>query len=219
MKPVLVVALAALLTLLIAFAGRAHPPGQDEKDFTPLVRGADVQQFRLVEINTDTISISEGGEVALTGRPNGYFATKESYRDYILRFEWKYDRPAELADDASFDGNSGVLLHIREPHKVWPACVEAQLMNRDAGHIFGIAGGKFTSRRSDLERQAAQKKAIKPVGQWNKMEVQCEAGAIRVWVNDVLIDEGDSAEPADGPIGFQSEGRPIRFRNLRIQKP
>ena len=209
-------AILAMASLLAA-AAQESPQVKDE-DFAPLVKGTDPEQFQLVGFGPETIKINDDGEVALSGNPSGYFATREAFSNYVLRFDWKYDRPADLADDASFDGNSGLLLHIREPHKVWPACVEAQLMNRDAGHLFGIAGGKFTSKRSDSQRQEAQKKAIKPVGEWNSEEVICKDGTIRVTINGVLIDEGDGADPAGGTIGWQSEGRPIRFRNLKIAK-
>ena len=191
---------------------------QANQAFAPLLKGTDPGQFQLVEIAAEGITISDNGEIALAGKPNGYFATKEPYKNYVLRFEWKYDRPADLEDDAGFDGNSGCLLHIREPHRVWPACVEAQLMNRDAGFVFGIAGGKFTSRRSEEERRKAHDEAIKPVGEWNAMEIESRDGAIRCTLNGTLIDEGEGAEAASGPIGWQSEGRPIRFRKLEIRK-
>ena len=212
-------ACALLVVAAILTAACQQPPPQvKDEDFKPLVKGTDPQQFQLVGFGTETIKISEDGEVALTGNPAGYFATKDSYSNYVLHFDWRYDRPADLQGDASFDGNSGLLIHIREPHKVWPACVEAQLMNKDAGHLFGIAGGKFASKRSDSQRQEAQKQAIKPVGEWNSEEVICRDGTIRVTINGVLIDEGDGADPAGGTIGWQSEGRPIRFKNLRIAK-
>jgi hypothetical protein len=220
-RPAPPLALSALVFLIlvgvVAACQDAQPQFQ-EKDFIPLVSGADPQQFQLIGFGRETITVSEAGEVALSGNPSGYFATREQFGDYVLRFDWKYDRPADLKEDAAFDGNSGVLLHIAEPHKVWPLCIEAQLMNRDAGHLFAIGGGKFSSRRSDEQRREAQQKAVKPVGEWNSEEIVCRNGTIRVSINGTLIDEGEGAEPSKGPIGWQSEGRPIRFRNLRINK-
>jgi hypothetical protein len=196
--------------LVLLSAPLAVSFGADE-GFVPLVQGDDPKQFDLIAIGADTIAIKDG-VVALTGKPNGYFATKKSYKNYILRFEWMYERPEGLTSDAGFDGNSGVLLHI-DGHKVWPKSVEVQLANSDAGNIFPVGPAKFSGKKD----AAAQKKAIKPVGQWNSEEVVCKDGAITCTINGTQVATGTGASPDHGPIGFQSEGRPIRFRNLTIK--
>ncbi len=85
-------------------------------------------------------------------------------------------------------------------------------MNRDAGNIFAL-GGKFQGKK-DAD---AQKKAIKPVGQWNQEEVTCRDGTIVCKINGIEVARGTGAQPDQGQIGWQSEGSPIRFRNLRIK--
>jgi len=180
---------------------------------TPLVEGDDPSQFELVAIGPDTIKIVDG-EISISGHPDGYFATKKSYRNYRLTFDWRYERPEGLASDAQFRGNSGLLIHIARPHKVWPRCVEVQLMNADAGHIFAIGGANFEGRKD----AAAQRAAIKAVGEWNHEEVTCRDGAISCEINGSLVDKGTGAMPDHGPIGWQSEGWKIRFRNLLIRE-
>ena len=207
----------AALILLPVLAGPASGQAQDEEGFTPLVEGTDPGQFQLVGIDAETISIGEDGVVSLTGEPNGYFATKDSYGDYVLRFDWMYERPEDLEDPSEFRGNSGLLVHIQGEHKVWPQCVEVQLQNRDAGHIFAIQGAQFTSARTDEQRRELQRSAILPPGEWNSEEVTCRGDRITCVLNDVEIDTGEGAEPSSGQIGWQSEGRPIKFRNLRIK--
>ncbi|QDV35363.1 3-keto-disaccharide hydrolase [Tautonia plasticadhaerens] len=205
-------ALTALLLLPTALAS-----AQDDGGFTPLVEGTDAGQFDLVGIDADTITISPEGEVALSGTPNGYFATKEGFDDYTLRFEWMYERPDDLRDDAAFDGNSGLLIHIEGEAKVWPRCIEVQLKNSDAGRLLGVSGGKIQGDRPAQAVAQSRAEAIKPVGQWNAMEVVCRDGAVACSLNGTLIDTGTAASPESGPIGFQSEGRPIRFRSLEIR--
>lgn len=184
-----------------------------DNDFQPLVKGTDASQFELVGIGPDTLSIRDDGEVTVTGKPNGYFATRQEFHNYELRFDWKYDRPANLASDSAFDGNSGLLVHIQKPHKVWPQCIEVQLFNKDAGKIFGIFGSKF-SPKDDPD---ARKKALKPVGEWNHEEVTCKDGAITCTINGVEVCRGTGAMPDRGYIGLQSEGKPIHFRNIAIK--
>lgn len=185
----------------------------DEGGFVPLVKGDDPAQFELVGIKPETIRIADG-EIHVSGKPNGYFATRDVYRNYVLRFDWMYERPENLASDARFNGNSGLLIHVQKPHKVWPKSIEVQLLNSDAGHIFAIFGSRFEGQKNP----EAQRKAIKPVGQWNHEEVTCQDGKVTCTINGIEVDRGQGASPDSGYIGWQSEGGPIRFRNLAIKK-
>jgi hypothetical protein len=205
--------LTALAITALITAALALPASSDEEDARSLVKGSDPGQYELISIGRETMTIADDGEIRLSGRPNGYFATKEPFHNYVLTFEWMYERPDGLGSDDAFDGNSGVLIHIVGQHKVWPQCVEVQLANKDAGHIFAINGSKFAGK-TDKE---AQKKAIKPVGQWNREEITCKDGSITCTINGVEVCRGAGASPDRGSIGWQSEGRPIRFRNLKIK--
>ena len=137
------VVLAALSRLGIA----------EEEGFTPLLKGDDLSTFQLVGIGPDTMKIQDG-VIHITGKPNGYFATKEGYKNYVLKFDWMYERPEGLEPGAKFNGNSGLLVHIVEPHKVWPKSIEVQLANsrrgqhlRDRGEIPGQEGRRPRRRR------------------------------------------------------------------------
>jgi hypothetical protein len=180
--------------------------------FVSLVKGDDPAQFDLVGIGPDTLKIVDG-EIRVSGKPNGYFATKEVYRNFVLKFDWMYERPANFAPGDRFRGNSGLLIHVQKPHKVWPKSIEVQLANSDAGHIFAINGSNFTGKKDP----AAQKKAIKPVGEWNEEEVTCQDGKVTCKLNGIEVDSGQGADPDSGYLAWQSEGGAIRFRNLRIK--
>lgn len=197
---------------ILAFLLLAASAWADDDGFKPLVRGTDPTQFELVGIGPDALSIVEG-EVRVSGKPNGYFATKESYKDYVFQYEWKYERPegGKPGDDSQC--NSGLLVHIQGPPKVWPTSIEFQLLNREVGKIYPIAGAKF---ENTWDAEAAQK-ATKPVGEWNRQEVTSKGGAMSCTLNGVAITEGTGATPDHGQIGFQSEGSAIRLRGLRIK--
>jgi hypothetical protein len=197
----------------MAIVGLAVPVLAD--DFVPLIKDDDVKALELVKIGPDTLEIS-GGEIRISGKPNGYFATKESYKNYELKFEWMYERPRDLESDAKFRGNSGLLIHIQPPHKVWPKCVEVQLMNASAGMIIPLPRGE-TKCETTFDK-AAQKEAIKPVGQWNQEEVTCRGDTIVCKINGKEIARGTGCTVDSGPIGWQSEGAPIRIRNVMIKK-
>jgi hypothetical protein len=181
-------------------------------DFRPIVRGNEASQFELIGIGPETIRIADG-EVRLSGKPEGYFATKEQYRNYVLTFEWKYDRPESLKSDADFQSNSGLLLHIQGDLKVWPRSIEFQLANNEVGQIYPIDGAKFEGK---WDAKAARK-ATRPVGEWNREAVTSRDGELTCTLNGVVITRGKGAASDHGRIGWQSEGVPIRFRNVMIK--
>jgi hypothetical protein len=174
------------------------------KDFTGWVKvGAD---------KTDPWSIQDG-VIVCTGKPNGYLRTEKNYRNYVLRYDWMYKRPANLKDEKSFGGNSGCLVHIQLPDKVWPKCVEVQGMNREHAKIFALGGAK--GKYSDDD--GARWKALRPVGEWNTTEIISKDGMLTSKINGVQIATG-SGTLTEGPIGFQSEGAEIHFRNFLIRE-
>ena len=199
-------ALACLVPLILGLAPAPSEP-------VALVKGADPAQFELVGLAPDSIAIVDG-EVRLAGKPLGYFATKREYRDYALTFEYRYDRPQGLKSDADFRGNSGLLVHVSKPHKVWPDCVQVQLAQFDPGAIFPIGNAKVEAASDPV----AQKSAVKPVGEWNRMQVTCRRGTITSHLNGVEVARGEKLEPDKGAIAWQSEGKPVRFREIRIKE-
>ncbi len=199
----------AVLLLCVALVPAS---GQVDGGGKSLVEGNDPRQFELVGIGPESIRI-ESGEIRLTGKPFGCFATKATYRDFALDFEWMFERPDDLLDDARFRGNSGVILQVGPPLQVWPKGVEVQLAQADPGSIFPL-GDVAIEARSDPE---AQKRAIKPVGQWNRSEITSKAGTIVSVLNGVEVARGVRSSPVRGAIAWQSEGKPIRFRNIRIK--
>jgi hypothetical protein len=210
------------LTLLAVLAGTvlfgSATAADDKKDegFTDLFNGKDFTGWKVIlQKDADpekTLSVDKG-IIFCTGRPNGYFYTDKNYKNYVLRYDWQYKRPADLVDDGKFLGNSGCLVHIQPPHKVWPKSVEVQGMNRDHGKLIFIQSkGKGTFDK------AVKDKAVKPVGEWNTTEIKCmEDGSITAKINGTEVSSG-KGELTEGVIGLQSEGAEIHFRNIRIKE-
>jgi hypothetical protein len=200
------IALAAGAVLLASGAGADEPVKvKDEAGFTPLFNGKDLSGWKLIvggKADPKKTFTVKDGVVDVTGHPNGYFYTDKSYKNYILRFEWRYPEKA---------GNSGCLVHIQPPHRVWPKCVEVQGLYTDHGHIFGVgAKGNYKVDK------AAQKKALKPHQEWQTTEVISKDGRLASLVNGIEVSSG-KGELTEGQIGFQSEGVEIQFRNIRIK--
>ena len=58
--------------------------------------------------------------------------------------------------------------------------------------------------------------AEKTPGEWNKVDITVDGPSLAVRMNGTLVNEASGAEVSAGPVGLQSEGGEIHFRNVRI---
>jgi hypothetical protein len=153
-----------------------------------------------------TWEIRGGGVIHCTGRPEGYLRTRQSYSNYRLTLEWRWPREG---------GHCGVLVHVQEGDDVWPKSIETGLSAGHAGD-FWLFRTDF-GEREDTERRRVEKReesSENPVGEWNKMVIECSHDAIKVFVNGVLQNRATHATVDRGHIALQSVGSPIEFRNI-----
>lgn len=213
MNRILCIALLAW-TAGIARAGDAISPTAK----TPLFNGKDLAGWVKVapeaESKVDEIWTVRDGVIHCLGVPNGYIRTAAAYRDYRLHVEWRWvEKPT----------NSGVLLHQTGPDRVWPTCVEAQLMHQNAGDFWLLSqstlkvGGERRGPGAYVNVKKREAPSEKPVGEWNAYDITCDGGRVRLVVNGVLQNEGEGADPSSGRICLQSEGSPIEFRNVYLE--
>jgi hypothetical protein len=188
---------------------------KNQGGFEPLFDGDDASQFQIVGLAADDVVIRDG-ELRLSGKTKGYVATRQSYRDYVLRFEWMFERAVGWRLGMPFHGNSGLLVHIDGPDKVWPKAIEVQVWHKhEYGDFFTFAGARFDPRHDDHQALA---RYLKPVGEWNEHEVTCRDDKIALAINGHAVAQGLDANPAAGRIGFMSEDGPVRFRAVKIKK-
>ena len=156
-----------------------------------------------------TWSVADG-VIVCGGKPNGYARTLQKYRDYQLHVEWRF--PAG-------PGNSGIFLHVNAPDKVWPNCIEAQLLSDKAGDIRCNGGSLVQELTAESSKSVPHRQpgSEKPVGEWNACDIVCRGDRVTVRVNGVLQNEVTGTSVASGAIGLQAEGKPVEFRNLFIE--
>ncbi len=151
------------------------------------------------------------GAIWCKGEPTGFIRTKKEYSDFKLVFEWRWpEKPS----------NSGVLLHMSGEEKIWPLCMEAQLMHKRAGDFVGMGcdfnenknkKGEFISYAPRMNDSNEKKP-----GGWNTYEIVCNGDTIELKVNGQLQNKATGVSIRKGFIGFQSEGSPIMFRNFKL---
>ena len=53
-----------------------------------------------------------------------------------------------------------------------------------------------------------------PIGEWNKMVVECFEREIKVWMNGDLVNYGYNCTVDKGQIALQSEGAAVEFKEV-----
>ncbi len=139
-----------------------------------------------------------------SGEPHGYLQTVKSYKNFELDVEWRY--PVDK------NGNSGILLFISGEPQIWPASVQVQLYQPEAGSTFASTGMHLSNEIRKVPQFA------KPVNHWNRCQVVCKSGTISVSINGHKVGEVAGSQPDSGAIGLQSEGAEVHFRNLIIRE-
>ncbi len=210
----------ATLLCTAALAGVCNPSAfAADEAWVPLWNGKDFSGFTFQfgkggTENKGTFTV-KGDTILVSGKPAGYMQTEKSYSNFVLEYEWSFTRPADLKNDSEFKANNGCLIHIAEGPGigVWPRSIEVQGMYHQAGLILPIPRDLKCGKTDD---PAARKKATKPVGDWNTTRIEVAGGDMKIFVNGLPISTVSGCELTKGPIGFQSEGKEISLRNIRI---
>ncbi len=153
----------------------------------------------------------QDGVIHCLGNPFGYLCTEAVYANYKLHVEWRW---------ANEESNSGIFLHKQDPDALWPQCIECQLKAGDAGSVGGLGGSDFNERVDKSKRFIPRKteSSEKPAGEWNMADITCKDATIEVIINGVLQNSITGVSITSGKICLQSEGKPIQFRNVTLEK-
>lgn len=188
-----------------------------------LFNGKNLKNWEVVlkeESANNPVFYVQDGALNASGTPFGYIRTKQQFENYELTLEWRW---------AGEPSNSGVLLHISGDDGVWPHCIEAQLMNQNAGDLVLMqVGARATVQNQSFEikegdrwasviKKQQESSENKP-GEWNTYRIVSHNGKLEFFVNDVLQNTATNFTPNKGYIGLQSEGSQIQFRNIMLKK-
>jgi hypothetical protein len=155
------------------------------------------------------------GVLICKGNPLGYIRTLDDYTNYVVKLEWRFNPVTKKA------GNSGVLLRVVGPDKVWPRSIEAQLQSGEAGDFWLIDNARLDTPAARVDsgtprHRLRTRSNEKPIGEWNEYEITVDGDHITLKVNGEVLNEGTNAEVVPGKIALQSEGAEIQFRNIRL---
>jgi hypothetical protein len=191
----------------------------------PLFHGRDLAGWVNVNCGPDTFTVQDG-EIRCSGEPTGVLRTDRTYRNFILELEWMHERPG---------GNAGLFLWsdpLPARGQPFTRSVEVQVMLTDdvqdaegrllyTGHgdIFSIHGASMTPDRphpAGWQRCLPAERRVKGAGEWNHYRVVARDGTLKLSVNGREVSGASDISPREGFICLESEGSPIRFRNIRL---
>lgn len=201
-----------LVSSLLAIASGCH-----STTFTPIFDGESTAGWAG---DVDNYTFADGEIRCKTGS-GGTIYTKQTYTDFVVRFEFKL--PA--------GGNNG--LALRYPGKGNPAYVgmcELQILDNTAESYAKLDPRQYHG--SAYGMIAAKRGYLKPVGEWNSQTVTVIGSTIHVVLNGEVILDGDLAKVTElmrntahpgknntsGHFGFAGHGSPVAFRNLSIKE-
>lgn len=190
----------------------------EKSDFQDLFNGKNLEGWE-TRNGTAPFTVEDGVIVGtyVTGTPNTFLCTKESYSDFILTFEAYMGKGT----------NSGVMFRAQSKPDYMDGRVHGYQMEMDPTDRKWTGGIYDEARRKwiyNLERNKPAKDAFK-LNEWNKFRIEAIGNNLRVWVNGIqTADLVDDVDPS-GFIGLQVhsinhqkevEGRKVMFKNIQI---
>jgi hypothetical protein len=156
--------------------------------------------------NKDTFGVQDG-VITNTGQPAGYLHTTADYTSYTLHLQLRHVAA----------GNSGVMVRMTGPDKVWPKSIEAQGQSGSMGDIWNIdefAMQVDPARTDGRHTRKLHESNERPIGEWNDYEITLDGGNLEIGVNNLLQNLATECEAVAGKICLQAEGSPKEYRNL-----
>ena len=219
------------IILSVIAAGSISCSSLPRMESRSLFNGGDLSGWHVdvpkMDNNQDVKSpfIVRDGLLVSLGNPGGHLITDAEYENYRLEVEYRF---------AATPGNCGVLVHASTPralYQMFPKSVEVQMMHQNAGDFWCIVEDitvpDMVARRGPEDKWGTTEKYLRriknltddsenPVGQWNRMVIECVADSVMVWLNGDLVNHGTNCTASKGQIALQAEGSQVEFRKVLL---
>ena len=173
----------------------------------PLFNGVNLDGWKIH--GTEKWFVENGDLVCESGQDKkyGYLATNDSFKDFILRLEFKQEA----------DGNSGVFFRSSlDGTKISGWQVEVAPRGNDTGGIYESYGRGWLTQIPD------EKENILKEGEWNDLVILVKGDRVKTWLNNELMTDLHDTKigEAEGVIALQIHdggGIKVRWRNIFIR--
>jgi hypothetical protein len=198
--------------LAIAAAAAFSVASAQTGGFVSLMPKTDIGEHWVAEGAPAGIWSIRDGAIVCAGKPNGFLRSRKSYRNFVLRAEWRFE-PEGWKGAPERWPNAGFFIFAGEVKDGWPMSLEVQGYHGEAGSLFGVRGGKVEGAK-----RGPFVTGRPPLGSWDRYEITARDGNVRVVLNGNLVNEGRNAVPAEGNVCLQSEGWPVSYRHVAIRE-
>src|SRR5262249_24809872 len=172
------------LAFIVLAATLAAP--SDEDGFVPLFNGKDLAGWKKYDSKADLWAV-EDKLIVCTGKGGGWLGTDRDYANFVLRLEYRL-KPG---------GNSGVYIRAPEKGHISRVGMEIQILDdpwyRDEKNYKGIKPTQLTGAIYGVVPPSQD--AVKPAGDWNRMEVRADGRKVVVTLNGKKIVDADLDRP------------------------
>ncbi len=180
------------------------PTSNEPTGWRPLLGESDCSAWEAVDSDWATASSTtrtpndykvEKGVLAIpSAEPSGYLRTKEDFEDFRLKLEFKLARMANSglflrsARDGSNPAYSGCEIQLLDDFN-WETETKTELKDwQHTGSLYGAV-------------PAGLKNVMRPIGEWNSLEVLYKGSRLAVALNGVALYDVDTTKvPADPPF-------------------
>ena len=179
-----------------------------------------------------------------TGAPHTHLLSQSTYDDFILHVEWRYEPGPGSLNSGVF---VRMVPGRRVMHQIETLMDRAGIImggRLDNGALLPVSAvvpgqqGEWLSVANHTpnrwtpeirtvaevappvvppEYGPSHPKKLQPPGEWNTYEILCLGSRIVVWTNGAISSYTDKCVIPGGSIGFEAEGHPIEFRNIKVK--
>jgi len=156
--------------------------------------------------------VEEAGRVLVCDGDGGHdmLLHDREFGDAVFHLEFRYTK---IEGKAGY--NSGAYVRNSPEGVLWH---QAQFGDANGGYLFGETPGPDGKKKFFTKQKEVVNGRVKPVGEWNTLEITARGKTLSLWVNGTVTCEFTDCGNPRGFVGVEGEGYRIEFRNLKVKE-